>query len=116
MSGDSIGAPFPIVTEAFPGPSADIQPVIGPSKHPQQAIPTLRGASLDPIELKSFVHIIFFVAKAFFRGRVGGPFRGRPLIEPDMWFSHIRLSDDSCPSLGARTLREHLLAHLRERG
>ena len=48
-------------------------------------------------------------------GRVGGPFRGRPLIEPDWWFSHIRLSDDSCPPLGARTLREHLLAHLRKR-
>ncbi len=27
-------------------------------------------------------------------GRVGGPYRGRPLIEPDLWFSHIRLSDD----------------------
>ena len=29
--------------------------------------------------------------------RVGGPLRGRPLIEPDLWVSHIRLSDDSCP-------------------
>ena len=82
MSGDGIGAPFPIVTEAFPGPFADIQLVIGPSKHPQQAIPTLRGASLDPIELKSFVHIIFFVAKAFFRGKPLTIGRGDPWCRP----------------------------------
>ncbi len=43
--------------------------------------------------------------------RVGGPLRGRPLIEPDLWFSHIRLSDDSCPELGARRLREHVTTH-----
>ena len=33
-----------------------------------------------------------------------------PLIEPDLWFSHIRLSDNSCPSLGARKSPAHLLA------
>lgn len=38
-----------------------------------------------------------------------------PLIEPDWWFSHIRLSDDSCPKLRARELRLDLAAHQCER-
>ena len=43
-------------------------------------------------------------------------FQGATLIEPDLWFSHIRLSDDSCPVLGAKKLRLNLAAHHSQRG
>lgn len=48
--------------------------------------------------------------------RVGGALRDRSLIEPDLWFSRIRLADDSCPLLGAKKLRLDLAAHYSQRG
>ncbi len=44
----------------FHGPPAPIQPVRGPGKHQQEPVPTPRGASLNPIEWKSFRNKEFF--------------------------------------------------------
>ncbi len=64
-----IRAPFPVFAGLFPGPSAPVQPTKDPGKHPQQAIPPLRGASLDPIEWKSFVSGICLIPEALLRGK-----------------------------------------------
>ena len=45
---DGIGLPVPIFFCPFHGPPAPIQPVRGPGKHQQEAVPTLGGASLNP--------------------------------------------------------------------
>ncbi len=66
---DGIGAPILIFSGAFHRPSAHIEPVIGPSEDQQHPIPTCGSASLDSVELKPLVHIIFLIAEASFGGK-----------------------------------------------